>query len=99
MFSFVHQPNLRVYTSAGGSIEKAISAYYTSSSGKNERVQVSGLQWSVGAGLGMEYSLSKTFGVYVEPGASYYFDCDQPRSIRTVQPLQFTFELGLRARI
>ncbi|MCL1974068.1 MAG: porin family protein [Bacteroidetes bacterium] len=99
LFSFVHQPTLRVYASAGGCVEKAISAYYTSSAGKNERVQVSGLQWSVGAGLGVEYALSKRFGLYVEPGAGYYFDNDQPRSIRTVQPLQFKIELGLRARI
>jgi len=99
VFSFVHQPALRVYSSAGGSVEKAVSAYYTSSFGKDERVQVSGLQWSVGAGLGVEYSLSKIFGIYVEPGAAYYFDCDQPRSIRTVQPLQFKVEIGLRARI
>ena len=99
MFNFVHLNTVRVYASTGSCIEKAISAYYTSSSGKNERVQVSGLQWSVGVSLGVEHALSKRFGLYVEPGAAYYFDNDQPRSIRTVQPLQFKIELGLRTRI
>ena len=99
LFSFVRQPRLHIYASAGGCVEKAISAYYISSSGKNERVQVSGLQWSAGAGLGIEYTLSKRFGLYFEPGSAYYFDNEQPLSIRTVQPLQLKIELGLRARI
>jgi len=38
-------------------------------------------------------------GIYIEPTVSHYFDNNQPKSIRTVQPTQFRMELGIRFRI
>jgi len=102
LFSFVNQPKVRSYALVGGMVEKAVTAHSTSSSkysNSSESSYVQGLQWSVHAGLGVEVALSKLFGVYVEPGFGYFFDCDQPRSIRTVQPAQFKAEVGLRVRI
>lgn len=101
---FVHQPKLRVYASTGGMVEKAVTAHSSSISryAKNsESFYVKGLQWSVYAGLGVEYSLSRLLGVYLEPGIGYFFDSKhkQPRSIRTVQPTQLKAEFGLRVRI
>ena len=102
LVQFVHQPNVRAYAFAGGMVEKAVTAYYTSSSkytSSSENKYVKGLQWSLQAGLGVEVPLSHFFSVYVEPGVGYFFDCEQPRSIRTVQPTQFKAEFGLRMRI
>ena len=31
-----------------------------------------------------------------DPGANYYFNCNQPRSIRTERPLLLNFDVGLR---
>ena len=55
------------------------------------------LQWSAGLGLGIEYRLSPLVGIYLDPGFRYYFATDrQPRSLRTIQPLRFDLEAGLR---
>ncbi|MCL2728347.1 MAG: hypothetical protein FWD56_08195, partial [Bacteroidales bacterium] len=65
----------------------------------SENFYVQGLQWSVNASLGVELFLSNKIGIYLEPGMGYFFDCKQPRSIRTIQPAQFKAEFGLRMRI
>jgi hypothetical protein len=102
LVNIVRQPKLRVYASAGGMVEKAVTSHYSTSSkfsNKSENEYVTGLQWSVFTGLGVEVPLSQLFGIYLEPGIGYYFDNNQPRSIRTIQPAQFKAEFGLRVRI
>lgn len=55
------------------------------------------LQWSAGLGLGVEFRLSPVVGIYLDPGFRYYFATDrQPRSLRTIQPLRFDLEAGIR---
>ena len=54
------------------------------------------VQFSVGAGLGVEFMLSNHLGLYLDPGFNYYFPCNQPRSIRTEKPLMLNFDVGLR---
>ena len=58
-----------------------------------------GVQWSVNVGLGVEFMLGKTVGIYLDPSLRYYFNCGQPSSIRTEQPLMLAFEAGLRFKI
>lgn len=54
-------------------------------------------QLSIAGGIGVEYRLSPAVGLYLEPTFRYYFSTqNQPRSIRTVQPLRFEIEAGLR---
>lgn len=84
-----------IYWSAGGMVEKGISASYTTNSGtKHESIRR--LQWSVQTSPGISYMLKKPIGLYMEPKLSYYFDNDQPLSIRTEHPLTFGIEAGLR---
>jgi len=102
LFLFVHQPKLRVYASVGGMVEKAVTAHSLSTSKftrKSESFYVKGLQWSVHAGLGIEIPVYSFIGFYLEPGMGYFFNNNQPQSIRTIQPAQFKAELGLRVRI
>ena len=55
------------------------------------------LQFSAGIGLGVEFRMSERTGIYFDPSIRYYFATDrQPRSIRTLQPLRFDFEAGVR---
>ena len=54
------------------------------------------LQYSTGIGLGVEFKFTPNLGIYLDPTIRYYFDCGQPRSIRTIQPLRMDFEAGLR---
>ena len=54
-------------------------------------------QWSGDAGVGVEFRVAPNWGIYLDPGFHYYFGTEwQPRSLRTVQPLRFDVELGVR---
>ena len=89
----------RFYVYGGGTVEKNISNHYRihSSTGDiNWSDPAAGLQFSVGVGLGVEFLLSDMVGLYVDPGLRYYFNCGQPKSIRTAQPLMMNFEVGMR---
>ena len=61
--------------------------------------QVGGMQLSAAFGLGAEFALTQHLGLYIDPSLRYYFDCDQPKSIRTAQPLTFGMEAGLRFKL
>ncbi len=56
-----------------------------------------GLLWSTTLGGGVTYYMLDRFGVYLEPGASYYFANDrQPITYRTENPWSFNVRLGFR---
>ena len=55
-----------------------------------------GLQFSAGLGIGVEFKFSPHVGIYFDPTLRYYFNGNQPRSIRTIQPLRMDFEAGVR---
>ena len=94
-YDFIREGNLTVYGRAGGAVDKAVSAKFIY--GNNSLSQdASGLQWSANAGVGLEYRIAKPLSLFIDPSASYYFDCNQPKSIRTEQPLMFSLEAGLR---
>ena len=57
------------------------------------------IQISAAAGLGVEFLVGKHLGLYVDPRIRYYFNCRQPKSIRTEQPLMAGVEMGLRIRL
>lgn len=89
----------KLYVHAGGEAEYCISNKYNIISGSDNLTlsnPVKGLQYSVGAGVGVEFKLSKTVGLYLDPGVNYYFHCDQPKNVRTERPLMLDFEAGLR---
>lgn len=55
------------------------------------------LQWSCAVGVGVEFKLSDQVGLYLDPSFRYYFGTEnQPRSIRTIQPLRVDMEAGIR---
>lgn len=98
-YHVIDTKNIRFYGYGGLTLEKNISNHYRvhySPSDINWLDPAKGLQFSVGAGIGVEFLLSNSLGIYVDPGIRYYFDCGQPRSIRTQQPLMMNFEVGLR---
>lgn len=95
----VDKNNFSFYVNAGALAEKGLRAFYTLESYNdkvNEDNSISGVLFSVNAGLGVEYKFTNTLGLYFEPNLVYYFNSDVPRSIRTDQPLQVKAELGCR---
>jgi opacity protein-like surface antigen len=96
-FSFVKNDYLNMYAYAGGTVEKCVSdKYNVLSTSIIHTEKPHGVQLSANAGIGVEVMLGQHLGLYVDPSVRYYFDCDQPKSIRTAQPLMLGAELGLR---
>lgn len=98
-YDFVSAPRIKVYAYAGGTVEKAVRNVYKvldvhETITHNEKVK--GVQLSAGAGFGVEFNIVDQLGIYINPGVRYYFDCGQPVSIRTQQPLMMDFEIGFR---
>ena len=61
------------------------------------RQQGSRPQFSGDLGLGVEMRITPHLGLYLDPSFRYYFHTSaQPRSLRTIQPLRFDVEAGLR---
>ena len=84
------------YVYAGGAADRALSNKFHVPGVSTIKGDITGLQWSVGAGFGIGFRINDFMGVYLDPGVVYYFDCDQPKSIWTQQRLQMRFEAGLR---
>lgn len=87
------------YVNAGAMFEKGIRAVYDLKSynqKEHSSSSISGVDFSVNAGLGVEYRPGNLVGLYFEPNLVYFINSDVPRSIRTDQPLQVKAELGCR---
>lgn len=87
-----------LYAWAGGEAEYCISNKYRLMRESNNVVpdKAGGFQFSAALGLGVEFKLSESLGLYADPAVRYYFHGDQPKSIRTDKPLMFSFDAGLR---
>lgn len=99
-YNIVNQDRINFYTYAGGAVEKCIAdKYQVLNTEIVHGEKAKGVQLSANIGLGVEFLLGKHLGLYIDPSVRYYFDCGQPKSIRTAQPLMLGFEMGLRARL
>ena len=99
-YNIVNSDYLNFYTYAGGAVERCISDKYDIL--KTEYIHkgsVQGVQMSANLGIGVEFLLGKHLGLYIDPSIRYYFDCGQPKSIRTAQPFMLGFEAGLRINL
>ena len=94
-----------VYASAGGGLEKGLKGKQVSeifdASGKlqsSERTSqsVAGVQPYASLQVGGSLKLTEHFQLFLEPGVAYYFDTDQPTSIRTKSPFNFNLGGGVR---
>ena len=91
-WNFVDTRKFSVYLSAGGAIEKCVYGKLG-----DEKQTVDPVQLSVLGALGAQYNLSRRWGLYIEPGISYYFDDgSKVQTIRKERPCSFTLQAGLR---
>ena len=99
-YNIVNQDKINFYTYAGGTVEKCLSdKYHVVNTEITHSEKAKGVQLSANVGLGVEFMLGKHLGLYIDPSLRYYFECGQPKSIRTAQPLMLGFEMGFRARL
>lgn len=104
-YDFLKIKGFSLYASAGGQMEKCVAGktrtdYFVDGkkvSSENGRIMVEPLQWSVNAYVGAQYSFNRLVGLYVEPGAAYYFRNGSPvNCIYSERPFNFSFRAGLR---
>lgn len=97
-YDIISGDKIRFYVYGGGEAEYCVSNKYTLYSATDivYRSPVNKLQWSVGAGLGVEFRLSGHLGLYLDPSVRYYFHCDQPKNVRTERSFMANFDAGLR---
>jgi len=95
----------QAYALGGFMVEKGLMLRYTQTwpgnitnmsitTASNEKVK--GLQWSVDAAIGLEYEIIKNYSIYLEPQISYYLKNNQPYNIRTVHPVVWGMNGGIR---
>lgn len=91
------------YAYAGGEMDKCIYNKYLlqSATGKfGHEEKYKGLQWSVKAGLGVEFIVTEDLGIFIDPQVGWYFkNSKEYGNIWNYQPLMFGVNLGLRLRI
>ena len=99
-FHIVNKGRWRIHSFVGGAGEYLVdNDFLIHSSPKDIHYHQGGfpLQWSAAVGLGMEFKLTPAIGLYLDPSFRYYFGTEnQPRSIRTIQPLRVDLEAGVR---
>ena len=99
-YTILENKSVNFYAYAGGAVEKCITDKYDiRSTSIIHKEQPGGVQLSADAGIGVQFMLGRHLGLYIDPSLRYYFDCGQPKSIRTMQPLMLGFEMGLRVKL
>ncbi len=106
-FNIYQQKGFRIYMAVGGALEKGLSGNQQSTvvaqNGDESTWEgsqpVYGVQPSTNGLAGISYECRSGISMFVEPGASYCYDTDQPTSIRTEEPFSFNLGLGLRYRL
>lgn len=102
---FFDKKYVTLYLSAGGAMEKCVSGKLKNTyvvEGKdmeteNSDLDVKPLQWSVTSAVGIQFNATEHFGIYAEPGVSYYFDDGSDiQTIRKEKPFNFNLQLGFR---
>lgn len=98
-FNIVNDGYWNVHVRLDGTAEKLLDNHFVihdTGGDIHYRQKVDPLQFSTGVGIGVEFKFTPYLGIYFDPTVRYYFDCGQPRSLRTIQPLRLDFEVGLR---
>lgn len=91
--------NFSFYVNAGVTLEKGLRAVYELSSyrdSQKHKADIDGVQFSVNAGLGVEYKFNNSVGLYFEPNLVYFTNSEVMYSIRTDQPFQVKADIGFR---
>lgn len=101
--SLFKENHWEIYVSTGGALEKGLRSdfrqyqdYGSTLFSTVANTSIDGLQWSVNASLGVAYHLNENISLYLDPKLSYYFENDQPFSIRSDMPLLVALNTGLR---
>lgn len=101
--SLLKEKKWEIYLAAGGMIEKGLRSDYNQYQNfdgteitTDANTAVEGVQWSLNGTLGVSYAIGKQISLYLDPKLSYYFENEQPFSIRKELPLLIGVNAGVR---
>lgn len=103
-FNIWKQRRFSLYTSAGMTLDipvRATSEEIASENGQIISQKKSSLyphlQWSADFGIGIQYHITPSIGIYAEPNLQYYFNNgNKLNTIRTTKPFNMTLPIGIR---
>ena len=105
-FNIWRKKNFSLYTSTGITLDIPVKATWELEERTSENGQViyreksnlyPHLQWSADFGIGIQYHITPSFGIYAEPNLRYYFNnADRLNTIRTTKPFNVTLPIGIR---
>lgn len=93
-----------LYASSGMMVEKGVKSDFSQYLSETKQSitsnqSIKGVQWSANASLGISYRIFRNWNIYLEPHLSYYFDNNQPVSIRTQKHTIVGFNSGFRLEL
>ena len=98
-YDFWQTKRFKTYVTAGGEADFNVKNH-TESDGEVMASKHDRTQWSANASLGAQFDIIPQLGIYVEPGAQYYFDNgSQIENTFKDKKLNFNLQFGLRWNI
>lgn len=98
-YDFWQTKRFKTYVTAGGEADFNVKNH-TESDGEVMASKHDRTQWSANASLGAQFDIIPQLGIYVEPGAKYYFDNgSQIENTFKDKKLNFNLQFGLRWNI
>ena len=104
-FNVHSKQRLSIYLSMGVTLDIPVKAT-SESIASNESGQITfcgksdihpSLQWSTNLGIGIQYQITPSVGIYAEPNLHYYFNNgDGIKTIRTEKPFNVALPIGVR---
>lgn len=105
-FNIWRKKNFSLYTSTGIMLDVPVKAILELEERTSENGQViyreksnlyPHLQWSADFGIGIQYHITPSIGIYAEPNLRYFFNnADRLNTIRTTKPFNVTLPIGIR---
>lgn len=93
------------YALAGGSVEKCVAGNISTSlvgglensnPNKKEDLPEHPWQFSISAGVGLQFNITRQYSLFAEPKAAYYFDTAKDILLRKDNTPQFNLSVGMR---
>lgn len=103
VWTLLKERKWEIYVSGGMMLEKGIRSEFKQFQNwdnvliKTEaNKDIDGVQWSLNTSLGVGYLLGRNVSLFFDPKLSYFFESDQPYSIRKEMPLLISLNAGIR---
>ncbi len=104
-YDFWTGKHMRAYASLEAMAEKCIAGksnseyIYNGNAGPHQTacIKEKQLQWSASAKAGFQYDITRTAGIYIEPGASWHFkNGSNVENVYKARPVNFSLGIGAR---